>query len=63
MNVKNVLDQRDFIPAGIVSSSANTINVNDPRVAYYGWTDPNRIPTIYQTQDPREVALSLSIDF
>lgn len=63
LNVKNVLDQRDFIPASIVSSSANAIKVNDPRVAYYGWTDPNRIPTIYQTQDPREIALSLSIDF
>lgn len=63
VNVRNAFNRNEFIGASITSSTANAINVNDPRVSFYGWTNPNLITTIYQVQDPREVTFSLSVDF
>ena len=63
LNIRNVLNENDFMAASSTSSSANAINLNDPRVAFYGWTNPNVIPTVFQTQDPREIAFSLTVDF
>ena len=40
LNVKNVLNLDDITAVSKISSTANTINVNDPRLTYYGWTDP-----------------------
>jgi hypothetical protein len=63
LNVRNVLNENDLLAASITSSSANAINLNDPRVAFYGWTNANVIPTVFQAQDPREIAFSLTVDF
>lgn len=63
LNVRNVLNENDLLAASITSSSANTINLNDPRVAFYRWANANVIPTVFQTQDPREIAFSVTVDF
>ena len=47
----------------ITSSTANNIDVKEPRVSFYGWTNPNLVTTINQVQDPREVAFSVPVDF
>lgn len=63
LNVRNLLNRSDLIAASVTSSSANRLDLADPRVAYYGWSDPNRLPTVFQLQDPREVAFSVSVEF
>ncbi len=63
LNVKNVLNRREMIITQKYSSSTSLIDVNDPRLVYYGWKDPNAIPSLAQVQDPREIALSLAIEF
>jgi hypothetical protein len=63
LNIRNVLNRRDMIITQKYSSSQSLIDVNDPRLVYYGWKDPNAIPTLAQVQDPREIALSIAIEF
>ncbi len=63
LNVRNVLNEKKLLAASITSSSVNAIDLKDPRVSFYGWSNANVIPTVYQTQDPREIAFSATISF
>lgn len=63
LNVRNALNERKLQAASITASSVNAIDLKDPRVSFYGWTNANAIPTVYQAQDPREVAFSATVDF
>ena len=63
LNVRNLLNRSDLIPASVTSSSANRVDLADPRVAYYGWSDASRLPTVFQLQDPREVTFTVTVDF
>ena len=63
LNIRNVLNQDDLIIVSSVSSTANAIDVNDPRVSSYGWTDPLNIPHVAQVQTPREFTFSVSLEF
>ena len=56
-------NRRELLAASITSSSSNRIDLSDPRVAYYGWSNPDEVPTVFQLQDPREVSLSVTLEF
>ena len=62
-NVRNALNRRELLAASITSSTSNRVDLTDPRVAYYGWSDANELPTVFQLQDPREVSFSVSLEF
>ena len=63
LNVRNALNRRELLAASITSSSSNRVDLSDPRVAYYGWSNPDELPTVFQLQDPREVSLSVTLEF
>lgn len=63
LNVRNALNRRELLAASITSSTSNRLDLTDPRVAYYGWSDANELPTVFQLQDPREVSFSVSLEF
>jgi len=63
LNVFNALNNNDLIVNLISASSANKVDVNDPRFTYYGWSNPQAIPAIFQVQDPRNIQLTVKLDF
>lgn len=47
----------------VSSSTANRLDVNDPRFRYYGWQDPLAIPTTVRVQDPVNLQLTVKVNF
>ncbi len=63
LNVVNALNERNLDMIAVSSSTANRLDVNDPRFRYYGWQDPLAIPTTVRVQDPVNLQLTVKVNF
>jgi hypothetical protein len=63
LNVYNATNLRTMDMTAVSASTANRLDVNDPRFSYYGWTDPLALTNTVRVQDPISFQLSLKFDF
>jgi len=63
LNINNLLGTDDLVMIDTSSSDRNRVNLADPKIAYYDWTDSTSIPMSYQIQDPRSYSLTFTLNF